>query len=93
LNDAVLSGTATDFPSQRDLHVAEILRDGRPRWKRESGYYHQSHAENAFYRYKTIFGGRLRTKRLEAQEREVAIGCAVLNKMRELGRPQSYPVR
>ena len=29
----------------------------------------------------------------EAQEREVAIGCAVLNQMLELGRPQSYPVR
>jgi len=90
--DAVLSGTATDSPSQRDLHVAAIQHDGRPQWKRESGYYRQSHAENAFFRYKKILGGRLRTKRPEAQEREAAIGCAVLNRMLEFGRPQSYPV-
>ena len=65
---------------------------GRFQWKRESGYYLQSHAENAFFRYQTIFGGRLRTKKEEAQKREAALGCAVLNRMLELGRPQSYPV-
>jgi len=69
-----------------------IKRDGRPRWKRESGYYRQSHAENAFFRYKTILGGRLRTKKSEAQERDVAIGCAVLNRMLEMGCSQSYPM-
>lgn len=90
--DAVLSNRVIDSPSQRDLHVATIMRDGRPQWKRESGYYRQSHVENAFFRYKTIFGGRLRAKRLEAQEREVAIGCAVLNRMLKLGRSQSHPV-
>jgi hypothetical protein len=90
--DAVLSGSATDLPSQRDLHVAAIQRDGRPQWKRESGYYRQSHAENAFFRYKTILGGQLRAKRPEAQKREAAIGCAVLNRLLELGHPQSYPV-
>ena len=89
--DAVLSGA--DFPSQRDQHVADILSKGRPHWKRESGYYQQSHAENVFFRCKTILGGRLRTRRTEAQEREAAIGCAELNRMRELGCPQSYPVR
>jgi hypothetical protein len=90
--DAVLSGTATVSPSQRDVHVASIQNDGRQQWKRESGYYQQSHAENAFFRYKTIIGGRLRAKRTAAQEREAAIGCAVLNRMLEFGRPQSYSV-
>ena len=89
--DAVLSGA--DHPSQRDQHVVDIQSKGRPQWKRESGYYLQSHAENLFFRYQTILGGRLSAKRTESQERETAIGCAVLNKMRELGRPQSYPVR
>lgn len=90
--DAVLSSGATGSPSQRDLHVAAILRDGRSSWKRESGYYRQSHAENTFHRYKTIFGDRLRAKRPEAQEREMVIGCVVLNRMLTLGRSQSYPV-
>ena len=88
--DAVLSGA--ELPSQRDHHVSNILSKGRSQWKRDSGYYLQSHAENVFYRYQTILGGRLSSRRTEAQEREVAIGCAVLNRMRELGRPQSYPV-
>ncbi len=91
--DAVLSRAAADCPSQRDHHVADILSEGRPQWKRTSAYYLQSHAENVFYRYQRAFGGRLRAPREEAQEREAAIGCAVLNRMRELGRPQSYPVR
>jgi hypothetical protein len=56
------------------------------------GYYLQSHVENAFYRFKRIIGGRLRSKRDEAQEREALIGCSILNKMLEIGRPVSYQV-
>jgi hypothetical protein len=65
---------------------------GRFAWKRTSGDYAQSHTENAFARYKRAFGGHLRAKGDAAQEREAAIACGVLNRMRELGRPQSYPV-
>ena len=32
-------------------------------------------------------------KRDESQERETALAYELLNRMRELGRPQSYPVR
>lgn len=56
------------------------------------GYYAQSHAEYTFARYKRTFGGHLRAKGDAAQEREAAIACGVLNRMRELGRPLSYPV-
>jgi hypothetical protein len=90
--DAVLSGEAATSPTQRDIHTLKIQNQGRFQWKRESGYYLENHAENVFSRYQTILGGRLIAKREEAQNREAAIGCAVLNRMRELGRPQSYPV-
>ncbi len=90
--DAVLSNDSVTSPSQRDSHIAAIQSKGRFKWKRESGYYLRSHAENAIFRYKTVFGGRLRSKKEEAQERETAIGCALLNRMREMGRPRSYPV-
>jgi len=46
--DAVLSPTATTSPTQRDQHLLEIERAGRFQWKRTSGYYAQSQAENAF---------------------------------------------
>jgi hypothetical protein len=90
--DAVLSPTAKSSPTQRDQHLLEIERDGRFAWKRTSGYYAQSHAENAFSRFKRTFGGGLRAKREESQEREASLACQLLNRMLELGRPQSYPV-
>ena len=90
--DAVLSPTATTSPSQRDQHLLAIERTDRLQWKRLSGYYDQAYAENAFSRFKRTFGGRLRAKRNEAQEREVSLACQLLNRMWELGRPQSYPV-
>ncbi len=90
--DAVVSPTAAATPTQRDQHIMSIESESRFAWKRTSGYYAQSHAENAFARYKRVFGGHMRAKRDEAQEREAAIACAVLNRMRELGRPQSSPV-
>jgi Transposase DDE domain len=90
--DAVLSPTAATSPTQRDQHLLEIERAGQFDWKRTSGYYLQSHAENAFSRFKRTFGGGLRAKRDESQEREASLACQLLNRMRELGRPQSYPV-
>ena len=88
----MLSPTATTSPTQRDQHLLEIERAGRFQWKRTSGYYAQSQAENAFSRFKRTFGGRLRAKRDASQEREASLACALLNRMRELGHPESYAV-
>jgi hypothetical protein len=90
--DAVLSPTATTAPTQRDQHLLAIEREDRFAWKRTSGYYVQAYAENVFARYKRIFGDRLRVKRDASQEREASLACQLLNRMRELGRPQSYAV-
>lgn len=90
--DAVLSNSSIGVLSQRNQHISKIKRMGRANWRRRSGYYLQSHVENAFYRFKRIIGGRLRSKHGEAQEREALIDCAILNRMLEIGRPVSYPV-
>jgi hypothetical protein len=90
--DAMLSPTATTAPTQRDQHVLAIESEGRLGWKRTSGYYAQSHAENLFSRFKRLFGARLRAKRDESQEREASLACQLLNRLRELGRPESYVV-
>ena len=90
--DAVLSPSGTTSPTQRDQHLLAIESEGRFAWKRTSGYYAQSHAENAFSRFKRTFGGGLRAKRDKAQEREASLACRLLNRILELGRPQSYPV-
>jgi hypothetical protein len=90
--DAVLSSMASIVPTQRDHHVLAIESEGRSAWKRMSGYYAQSQAENAFSRFKRTFGGGLRAKRDASQEREATLACELLNRMQALGRPQSYLV-
>jgi Transposase DDE domain len=90
--DAVLSPTGTISPTPRDQHLVEIERAGRWQWKRTSGSDAQRHAENAFSRFKRTVGGGLRAKRDMSQEREASLACALLNRMLELGRPQSHPV-
>ncbi len=90
--EAVLSPTASTAPTQRDQHLLAIERSGRFQWKRTSGYYDQSWAENAFARCKKTFGGRLRAKRDKAQEREASLACQLLNRMLDMGGPLSYPV-
>jgi hypothetical protein len=88
--DAVLSPTATTAPTQRDQHLLAIEHAGRCGWKRTSGYYAQSQAENVFSRFKRAFGGGLQAKRDASQEREAALACKLLNRMRKLGCPQAY---
>jgi hypothetical protein len=90
--DAVVSPTAPTAPTQRDAHLLAIESEGRCGWKRTSGYYAQSQAENVFSRFKRTFGARLRAKRDASQEREASLACQLLNRMRELGRPESYAV-
>jgi len=90
--DAMLSNNSISVPSHRDRHITEIQSNGWSEWKRQSGYYLQSHAENAFYRYKRIIGGQLKAKNYDAQKREAAIGCAILNRMLDMGEPLSYAV-
>ena len=59
-------------------------------WRKESGYRQQARVENSFFRYKSVFGGGLKARHSKAQRREAAIGCHILNRMAELGRPSSY---
>ena len=62
----------------------------RREWQKESGYRQQARVENSFFRYKSVFGGGLKARHGKAQRREAAIGCHILNRMAELGRPSSY---
>ena len=58
----------------------------------EARYHRQARVENAFFRYKSIIGGRLRARHPMAQETEAAIACNILNRMTELGRPASFAI-
>ncbi len=65
---------------------------GRLRWKKKSGYHRQGTVENAFFRFKSIIGDRLRARHPKAQEAVALLGCNILNRMLQLGRPVSVPI-
>ena len=75
--------------SQRDRHIAAINADGRMKWQIATGYGKRSLVETAIGRYKSIVGRRLRARSFVAQQTEVAIGCAALNRMMACARPKS----
>ena len=72
--------------------IRMVTNMGRRRWKKETGYHRQARVENAFFRYKSILGDRLRGRTRVAQDVESVLACNVLNRMTELGRPQSFAI-
>ena len=87
--DAVPSDTALTAPSQRDRHIQAIAETGRRAWLRDSGYNIRARVESQISRFKQVIGDRLRFHRTDARATEVAIAVAVLNRMLDLGRPNS----
>ena len=65
---------------------------GRRRWKKESGYQQLARVENTFFRYKSIVGDRLRARHPKSQEAEAVIACNILNRMAEIGQPESFAI-
>lgn len=88
---AVVSKTpklAAEF-AQRDAAIGQIAANGRATWKRSVGYHQRSKAEVNMFRYKVIFGERIRGRKLVNQLNEVALNCKLLNRFAALGLPQS----
>ena len=65
---------------------------GQRAWKKASGYHQQARLENAFFRYKSIIGLGLRARSGGGRKVEVSLACSVLNRMTELGRPESCAI-
>lgn len=85
-------GNSKKPPLPRDQNLRHIRRVGRKRWKVASGYHRRSLAETAVYRVKTIFGNVLSTRTLARQITEARVKTAALNRMTQLGMPDSYRV-
>jgi IS5 family transposase len=86
-----------DDPETGEVHprnrvLEQIDQVGRQQWKQESGYYRRSLAETTMFRLKTIFGSSLRRRRFDNQAVELFLKCAALNRMIQLGKPDSYKV-
>ncbi len=90
--DAVPSDAAETEPTRRDRHLRCIAERGRLGWRKASGYDRRALAEAAVSRYKRVIGDALRSRTDPCRATEVAIAARALNRMLELGRPESVRV-
>ena len=77
----------------RNRNLRRVRMYGRYEWRVSSGCTRQSLAENAFSRFKALFGGHLSARRPDNQYVEVMVKCAALNRMTGLGMPDSVRIR
>jgi hypothetical protein len=81
-----------EYLRDRNENLRGVRRHGVKGWKKKSGYHRRSLVETAMYRLKTLFADKLRSRRVERQATQVRIRCAALNRMTQLGMPESYPI-
>jgi hypothetical protein len=82
-------GNSRAAPLPRDEHLRRIRAVGRKAWKEETDYHRRSLGETAFFRLKTIFGDHLASRGPRQQVTEARIRGKALNKMTQLGMPES----
>jgi hypothetical protein len=85
-------GNGKKNPLPRDQNLRRIRQIGRKKWKQETGYHRRSLAETAVFRFKIIFGNTLSTRTLSRQITEARVKAVALNRMTQLGMPDSYRV-
>ena len=78
--------------TERNRNIRDVNRLGRRAWYRWSGAYGRARVENTFSRYKAILGREMRARTLAGQRVEARIGAKILNRMAQLGMPESYCV-
>jgi IS5 family transposase len=76
----------------RDENLRRIRQVGRAAWKRERGYHRRSLAETTMFRLKTIFSDRVTAHGFAGQAAQLLVRCAALNRMTQVGKPNSYRV-
>jgi hypothetical protein len=88
----VPSETAEAAPTRRDRHLATIAGRGRMGWQEASGYDRRALVEADISRFKRVMGEALRSRTDGRRGTEVAIAVDALNRMLELGRPESVRI-
>ena len=91
-SSAVPSQTAETAPTPRDRHLKAIAEYGRMGWQKASGYNWRALVEADISRWKRVIGDGLRSRTAGRQASEVALAAGALNRMLELGRPESVRI-
>jgi len=90
--NAVVCDGEDDHLKQRDQAIKRIKEVGRQQWKKEVGYHRRSLSQVNMYRYKTIFGDKLKAREPQYEENEVRVKCRILNQFVAIGMPKSYKI-
>jgi len=82
-------GDYDEYP--RNQVIFEIEEKGKKKWKIDNNYHKRSLSETAMFRFKTIHGGTLFSRKIESQVTETAMKIKLLNTMTGIGMPVSQP--
>ena len=85
-------GNCNAEPLPRDETIRTIRSRGRRTWKKTNGYHRRSLVETQIGRYKQSLGDTLHARTLSHQQTETRVGCAILNRLLHLAKPESYPI-
>ena len=84
--------TAATAPTLRDRHLQCIAERGRAAWQKASGYNSRARVEATMGRFKQVIGDGLRCCTDQRRAIEVEVAVHALNRMLELGRPESVRI-
>lgn len=76
----------------RTAQTGGDLSQARKLWKQETHYHRRSLAETAMYRYKTIFGQAVRSRRFDNQTKELCLNIVAMNTMTRCGIPSALMI-
>lgn len=76
----------------RNHAVGRARGKGLKKWKIKNNYHRRSLSETAFSRLKKIFGSHAASRIFENQVIELGLRCHILNKMNQLGMPDSFMI-
>jgi hypothetical protein len=79
----------TGWRAARNRILRQIEARRRSAWQVLGGDTRQSIAENTLCRFKQLFGGRIWARRHATQRTEALVKCVVLNRMTQLGVPET----
>ncbi len=88
--NSVLSNGKLPYLNQRDEAIKSIEKQGRKAWKKDIEYHIRSKSEVNMFRFKKIFGDKIKSRKPKYKDSEIKIKCKILNKFVEIGMPKSY---
>lgn len=93
LNEKYSNAERFKISWQRDDTIRAVRKKSKAEWKKESDYHKRSLVEMTFFRYKTVFGERMAARNFANQKAEVLLRSRLLNKLNQIGKPASVPIK